>query len=108
MIEVKESDWKLFRARLPKWQEDYMEKLNKEYVTLLTKDEPAYKRFWELDKRINKDKKCGGVILYNICRSNMSLDIANLLYDSVITLDDLDDFSEELCQEVKMLAKMRG
>ena len=46
MIKVKESDWKLFRARLLKWQEDYMEKLNKEYVALLTKDEPAYKRFW--------------------------------------------------------------
>ena len=45
MIEVKESDWNLFRKLLPKWQEDYMEKLNKEYVTLLTKDEPAYKRF---------------------------------------------------------------
>ena len=46
MFEVKETDWKLFRKLLPKWQEDYMKKLNKEYVALLTKDELAYKRFW--------------------------------------------------------------
>ncbi len=106
MFEVKETDWKLFRKLLPKWQEDYMKKLNKEYVALLTSDEPAYKRFWELDKRINKDKKCGGVILYDIRRKNMSIHIASLLADEVITMDDLDGFSEELCQEVKVLARM--
>ena len=33
----------------------------------------------------------------------MSLDIANLLYDGVITLDDLEGFSEELCEEGKRL-----
>lgn len=105
MVEVKESDWKLFRARLPKWQEDYMEKLNKEYVELLTKDEPAYKRFWELNRRIREDKKSGGVIIHDLRRSKMMFDIAGLLYDGVITLDDLDGFSEELCKYVRILAR---
>ena len=36
----------------------------------------------------------------------MSIHIASLLADGVITLDDLEGFSEELCEEVKMLAKI--
>ena len=28
---VKEADWRLFRSRLPIWQEAYMERLNREW-----------------------------------------------------------------------------
>jgi hypothetical protein len=27
MVEISKSDWKLFRERLPKWQEHYMDRL---------------------------------------------------------------------------------
>jgi hypothetical protein len=27
MVEISKSDWKLFRERLPEWQEHYMERL---------------------------------------------------------------------------------
>ena len=33
---VKEADWRLFRSRLPIWQEAYMERLNREYIALLS------------------------------------------------------------------------
>ena len=32
MVEVSKRDWKLFREKLPGWQESYMERLCKEYV----------------------------------------------------------------------------
>ena len=41
MYEVKESDWKIFRKRVPRWQEDYMKKLNKEYIEILSRDGSA-------------------------------------------------------------------
>ena len=53
MFEISKADWKLFRARLPEWQEKYMERLTKEYIELLSSSEPASTRFWELEKRIN-------------------------------------------------------
>lgn len=34
-MEFNESDWKLFRTRLPIWQENHMEKLNQKYIALL-------------------------------------------------------------------------
>jgi hypothetical protein len=39
MIEISKSDWKLFRERLPEWQEHYMERLTKEYIELLSSPE---------------------------------------------------------------------
>ena len=34
-MEISKSDWKLFRARIAEWQEDYMERLVKEYIDML-------------------------------------------------------------------------
>lgn len=31
-----EKDWKLFRNKISDWQEAYMDKLNKEYIELLS------------------------------------------------------------------------
>lgn len=39
MLNVKESDWKLFRKKLPGWQERYMDCLNREYIQILSGDE---------------------------------------------------------------------
>lgn len=44
MYEVKESDWKIFRKRVPGWQERYMEKLVQEYLSLLQEDKMASKK----------------------------------------------------------------
>ena len=35
MYQVKEKDWKLFRQKLPLWQEAHMDKLNQEYIRIL-------------------------------------------------------------------------
>lgn len=34
-MEISKSDWKLFRARIAEWQENYMECLVKEYIDML-------------------------------------------------------------------------
>ena len=56
MYKVEENDWKLFREKLPVWQEAYMERLIQEYVELLNSDKNASEKFWELDKRIRGDR----------------------------------------------------
>ena len=33
-----EKDWKLFRSRLPAWQESYMDRLNHQYIQLLSSE----------------------------------------------------------------------
>ncbi len=96
MRDVAESGWKLFKKMLPQWQERYMEKLIGQYVGILNGDSEASSRFWALEERLNRDKLSSGVIANDIRRSTMRREIANLLIDSVITLDDLDGFTEDI------------
>ena len=44
MLPVNESDWKLFRKRLPEWQERCMEQLAESYAALLAGPGPAAPR----------------------------------------------------------------
>ncbi len=101
-MEVLKSDWKLFRARIGDWQEAYMERLVKEYVKLLSGAESASDKFWKLEERIKKDKKHPGVIL-ELRKGNMIFDIVALIHSGVITIADLEDFSDELKESVDFL-----
>lgn len=102
MNTVKESDWKKFRARLPQWQERYMDRLNHAYIALLEGEGAASEKFWELVKRVNKNRRDTGVIA-EMSRSKMIYSLADLLNEGAITEDDIADFSEEVRQHVSML-----
>mgnify|MGYP006927618455 CR=1 FL=1 len=93
---VAESDWKLFKKMLPQWQERFMERLIDQYIEILNGSGEASDRFWALEKRIKRDKLCSGVIVNDLRRSTMRYEIANLLSDNAITLDDLDGFPEDV------------
>ena len=94
-MDISKKDWKLFREKLPDWQENYMDKLNKQYIELLSNEkETASDKFWELAKRINP-----GVIM-DMRKSEAIWNIINLIRLNVITHDDLEDFSDDLKQAV--------
>ena len=87
MVEVSKRDWKLFREKLPGWQESYMERL-----------------FWALEERIKKDRKAPSVIL-SVSKSDMLIDLVRLVQDEVIGLGDLSDFSEDVQERVKFMVQ---
>ena len=102
MVEISKHDWKLFRERVPQWQERYMERLTKEYIDLLSSPGNASDHFWELEKRIKRDKKNLGVLI-EMRRSTAIWDIAIYVGNKVITLDELEGFSEDLIDAVKLI-----
>ena len=102
MVEISKQDWKMFRERIPGWQERYMERLIREYIDLLSSSENAADRFWALEKRIRQDKKHLGVQI-QMRRSTAIWDIATCVGDEVITMDELDGFSEDLIDAVKLI-----
>lgn len=102
-MEMSKSDWKLYRQKIAGWQEAYIERLNKEYIDLLSVDEKkASEKFWELVERIKKDRCHPGVIV-EMRKSDAVYDIVRLIRLGVILYDDLKDFSTDLQQAVKML-----
>lgn len=94
-------DWALFREKISDWQEAYMNKLNKEYIELLSGEGRPSEKFWTLEERIRNDKKDTGVQL-KMSRSNCIANIISLLNEEVITMEDLDEFSDELKETILM------
>lgn len=104
MYQLSKKDWKLFREKLPNWQEHYMEQLIKGYLELLSSDGRASDRFWELDERISTDRRHPGVIV-EMSKSDAVFILARLYSDQVITDQDLEGFSQELIDKVRTLTE---
>lgn len=102
-MEVNEKDWKLFRSKLPQWQENHIAELNRSYLELLKDDscEPSEK-FWKLESKINEDKKHSGVCA-EVKRSNMFNILIDLLNDGVICFNDLNEFSPDTKDKLAFL-----
>nr|WP_308624546.1 multidrug transporter [uncultured Eisenbergiella sp.] len=102
MIEPTKRDWKLFREKIAEWQEDYMERLVKQYTEFLSGELPASTKFWELEKRIKNDKRSPGVLI-QLKKSTMIWDIVSLINDGVIKYEDLDEFGDGLKENVRII-----
>lgn len=81
-----------------------MERLVTDYITFLQSDKAASTKFWELEKRIKQDKKCPGVLI-EMRRSTAINSIISLVFDGVISLDDLEEFSDDLKETVKYMVE---
>ena len=107
MGDVAESDWKLFRKRLPGWQESCMERLVGEYMEILGGEGRSSEKFWALEERIREDKKRPGVIVRDVRRSTMRDEIARLVLDGAVTLDNLDGFTDDVTSYVRRRLEWR-
>lgn len=105
-MEPSKNDWKLFNDKISDWQEAYMEKVIVEYTVLLNENLPASAKFWEMERRIKKDKKKPGIRL-ELRKQEMVSDLLSLINDGVITMDDLEDFSQPLKDQIKFLKEKR-
>ena len=101
-MEPSKKDWKLYREKVPGWQENNMERLIEDYVSYLSSTEPASTKFWTMEKRMKQDKKTPGVCI-EISKGNMIFDLVRFLQDEVIVFSDLDEFSEKLRETVRLL-----
>ena len=99
---ITKADWKLFMEKVPEWQEAYMDRLLKEYIKMLQNKKPASTKFWDLDKRIKKDKKNPGVQM-QLDKSEAIFDIVTMINLRIITQEDLADFSDDLKESVQEL-----
>jgi len=97
-------DWTLFKNKIADWQEAYMNRLNKEYIELLSEDANPSEKFWRLDKKIKEDRKKTGVQL-EMSRSNLIYNLISLINDGAIGFEDLEEFSDELKETVSAFVK---
>ncbi len=100
-------DWTLFRSKIGSWQEAYMGRLCDEYIELLSGDGDPSEKFWKLDKRIRSDKRNPGVQL-QMTRTNFIYNIISLINNDVISMKDLEDFSDDLKETVRVFLERQS
>ena len=98
--DVSKKDWNLFRSKSAGWQETYMDRLTKEYIELLSSEINASEKFWTLEKRIKADKRRTGVRM-DVDRTEMIFNLMDLLDEGAITMDDLEEFSDDLKERMQ-------
>ena len=81
-----------------------MERLNHEYIALLSRTGPASEKFWELERRMREAKRRGGEVM-RMSRSDMALNLLRLLSDGVISTAELDGSSEELREKLTFVLR---
>lgn len=106
-MDPKESDWKLFRQRVPEWRERYLAKKNSEIVAMLI--DPAKtptERFWDAKEQMGKQAKILVSCLDGHSRSTMTMYLY-LMYGHGLVVDaDLAEFSEALRNQIITVSRM--
>ena len=100
-------DWALFRSKIGSWQEAYMGRLCDECIERLSGDGDPSEKFWKLDKRIRSDKRNPGVQL-EMTRTNFIYNIISLISNDVISMKDLEDFSDKLKETVRVFLERQS
>ncbi len=98
--EVNENDWILFRKRVGEWQQRIFRELVENYSFILSSPEQPSERFWKLRDTIERDLRISSLVL-DIRRSKMDMNILTLLGDGVITLSDLEGFSDDVLEKAR-------
>ena len=82
-----------------------MDNLIREYAKFLADDrlQPS-ERFWTLNNRIQEDRRRPGVQI-ELRKQSAVFELARLIADGAVSLDELDGFSEELQNMVRILCK---
>lgn len=104
-IEISKQDWVLFKEKVPVWQENNMAGLIQSYVQLLQDEKmDASDRFWELEKRINKDRRTPGVVI-ELHKDSMLWDLARFVSDGLVSEEELAEFSEDVQDAVSLILR---
>ena len=88
-----------FKAYQSEWEE-MMEEIGEALDLLIEMPYKVVKA-----KKIYEDYKSPGVLARDVSRSNMFIILLGLLRDEAITMDDLDEFSDELKEDIKQCIK---
>ena len=98
----KESDWKVFRRRVPEWRERYLSLKNQEIIAILTeKDKTPTEQFWDAKEKMKEEARILVDCLDGHSRSKMDWYLFLMYRHGLIQNADLEEFSEELREQIR-------
>ena len=92
-----ESDWKIFRKRVPEWRERYLLYKNEEIIGILTDpSKTPTERFWDAKRKIEEEARILIDCLDGHSRSKMAWYLQFMHHCGLMQDSDLHEFSEAL------------
>ena len=99
----KESDWKAFKKLVPVLRERYLDERRSSFVSILNDENlTATEQFWNLEERIEKEANILRACLDGHSRSSMARYMFLMYRHQMLNDGDLETFSEELADRVRM------
>ena len=104
-----ESDWKIFRKRVPEWLERYLEEQNKRIAAMLADDKKTpTERFWDTEKEMKAVARILVNCLDGHTRSKMEMSLCLMVRHNMIGSEDLEEFSGELRERILRVVEAFG
>jgi hypothetical protein len=108
-MDIKESDWKVFRKVRELALERYCQRVIKEVRQVIDNDRNSYhERYLELWKLLNHRDKTLGIAFDDPRRSQALIQIANIEAENLLTEDELNQFSDELREQIEEIRRLRN
>jgi hypothetical protein len=96
-----ESDWKMFRKRVPEWRERYLLKKNEEIIGILKNESKTpTERFWDAKEKMKEEAKVLVDCLDGHSRSKMEWHLLLMHRRGLIQDSDLTEFSGVLQEQI--------
>jgi protein-tyrosine phosphatase len=104
---MKESDWKIFRKRVPEWRERYLQITNKQIISVLSdNNKTPTEQFWDAKKKMEEEADTLVDCLDGHSRSKMHMYLLIMYRHGLVNNDDLEEFSKELREQTLEGAKI--
>jgi len=101
-----ESDWKKYNKLIPLWRDSYLQRKNQMIIDFLSDPtKTPTEKFWETKDKIYEQAQIMRACLGYNSRSKMWTSILSLYQYGFIVKEDLEEFSEELRNDVISCSK---
>jgi hypothetical protein len=101
-MDILESDWKLFKHNLPVWRENYLAKINKEIVLILSdKNMTDTEKFWKVKETIDNKAEIMKDCFDDTRRTMMLIKMMMMYKNKIINMENISGFSKDVAENVK-------
>ena len=108
-MDIKESDWKVFRRLRELALERYCQRVLKDVGRLIDKDSgnshESYLKLWKLLR--NRDKTLG-LCFDDPRRSQAIIQLTNIVEQDLLTEDELNQFGDETREQIEVIRHFRN
>ena len=106
-MDIKESDWKVFRKLHKIALERFCERLLKEVRRTIDGKGSQHERYLKLSALLHRRTKAMAAAFNGARRSRATILLSNIIDEGLLTDKELDEFSAELRQQIETIRSIR-